>query len=221
MHKKGLRRQIGASPLVSSQERRALVVLWVNGLLCSAISLQRILFVRASGELFRTFVFDPMGAKGSVVSWANRPVGVPCQHIHRERTAGRVLPRLAPPRPWYVRVWDSTGSHKHVCGHCRTILQVSLGTKRSSIWLRWQGGCPWPPRHYALNDSKHLTNPKPGHTMGVSGRGGARPGGGARRGAAGPGADSGDPVRPGENRPSCPPGRQRQPSLFFFCGNTH
>ena len=41
---------------------------------------------------------------------------------------------------------------------------------------------------------QHLSNPKRGHTMGGSGRGGAKRGGGASRGRAGQDAD--DPVRP-------------------------
>ena len=49
----------------------------VNCSLCSPIGLNRISVVRASGESFRTVVLDALEARGSVVSWANRPVGDP------------------------------------------------------------------------------------------------------------------------------------------------
>ena len=48
----------------------------------------------------------PWGRRGTVVSWANRFVGVRCRPAPRRRPAVR---RPAPIRPWYVRVLDSTG----------------------------------------------------------------------------------------------------------------
>ena len=47
----------------------------------------------------------PQGAKGSVVVWANRPVGVPSYPEPPRHSAVR---RPAPTRPWYTQVWDST-----------------------------------------------------------------------------------------------------------------
>ena len=54
-----------------------------------------------------------------------------------------------------------------------------------------------------------LSNPKPGHTTGGSGRGGARRrGSGAGRGRVGRDADGS--IRPGDDRPSCLPGYRKQ-----------
>ena len=47
----------------------------VNRWFCSSICLHRISFVRASEESFRTVSTIPQKAIGSVVFWANRPVG--------------------------------------------------------------------------------------------------------------------------------------------------
>ena len=60
-------------------------------------------------------------------------------------------------------------------------------------------------RPFARKNKKksYLLNPKPGHTMGRSGRGGARRGGGAGRGWLGLGAVGS--IRPGDNPPSCHP----------------
>ena len=55
-----------------------------------------------------------------------------------------------------------------------------------------------------------LSNPKPGHTAGWSGWGGARWDGGAGRERAG--GDTDGSVRPGNIRPSYPPDDRRQPS---------
>ena len=48
----------------------------------------------------------PRIAKGTVVFWANQPVGVPSYLAPPRRSAVR---RPVPTRPWYVRVLDSTG----------------------------------------------------------------------------------------------------------------
>ena len=84
----GLQRHLDVGTLVSNQERRAAVVpqinrgyngyqLVVSRTFCSAIDLHRISFVRASRDTPRRAAFDCLGVKGSVVSWADRPVGVP------------------------------------------------------------------------------------------------------------------------------------------------
>ena len=105
LHEKGLQRQIGVGTQVSSQERRAAVVPQINWTsnrtFRSSIGFHRISLVRASGKTFRTIVW---GARGAVVSWANRSVGVPS-------CPAPPLPavrRPDPTRPWYVRVLDST-----------------------------------------------------------------------------------------------------------------
>ena len=60
----------------------------------------------------------------------------------------------------------------------------------------------------------YLSNPKPGHTTGWSGRGGARRGGGAERSWVG--RDAVGSIRPGDNPPSCPPAyREQCPERFF------
>ena len=48
----------------------------------------------------------PWYVRGTVVSWANRSVGVPSCPAPLRRPAVR---RPDPTRPWYVRVLDSTG----------------------------------------------------------------------------------------------------------------
>ena len=90
MHEKGLQKQKGDGPWVSSQKRRAAFSTRINhgytG--CQARTLflhrftYRISFVRASEETFRTFGLFSMPwrswrAQGTVVPRANRPVGVP------------------------------------------------------------------------------------------------------------------------------------------------
>ena len=69
LREKGLQRQKGAGPLVSSQEHRALLVPRINRLStgCQPLvwfphrGLNGISFVRASGETFRRRVFDALG----------------------------------------------------------------------------------------------------------------------------------------------------------------
>ena len=80
LHEQGLQRQIGGGTLVSSQERRALVVLRLNRWFCSSVGLHRNSFVRASGESSRRVLFDGLESKGNV------------------QTPGRIDPS-APPRP--------------------------------------------------------------------------------------------------------------------------
>ena len=60
----------------------------------------------------------------------------------------------------------------------------------------------------------YLSNPKPGHTTGWSGRGGAQRGGGAERSWVG--RDAVGSIRPGDNPPSCPPAyREQCPERYF------
>ena len=54
-----------------------------------------------------------------------------------------------------------------------------------------------------LDFGKYLPSPKPGHTTGRSGRGGARRGGGVGRGWVG--RDVVGSIGPGDNPPFCPP----------------
>ena len=111
--KKGLQRQKGAVTLVSSQKQRVLLVPVINRLstarrsLCSSNDLHRISLVRAREEMFRRFVFDALEGKRTIMSCANKPVGVPSF-----RDSCAQLLRRAPPdstHSWCVRVLDSTG----------------------------------------------------------------------------------------------------------------
>ena len=101
MHEKGLQRQISIGTLVNSQERRAAVVLRTNRLSTASFAppsvLQRISFVRASEDTFRTVSSMPWKAQGAVVGlWANRPVGVPSYPVPPRPAAPSCA---APPRP--------------------------------------------------------------------------------------------------------------------------
>ena len=64
LHEKGLQRQKNVGPLVSSQEQRALLVPRLNrsstGDFVPAFGLNRISFVRVSGETFRQYVLDAL-----------------------------------------------------------------------------------------------------------------------------------------------------------------
>ena len=109
LHEKGLQRQIrrrryiGQQPGTKSASRPAdkpVINRWSTaGFVVPSVYLRFALFVLANRgpqplSLIRQSV------RGTVLSWANRPVGVPfCP---------------APTRPWYVRVLDSTG---HFMGH--------------------------------------------------------------------------------------------------------
>ena len=64
----------------------------------------------------------------------------------------------------------------------------------------------------AMDDEWNLSNPKPGHTTGGSGRGGARRSGGA----CAEGQDADGSVRPEDNHPFCPPGHRRQLYGTYF-----
>ena len=188
-HEKSLQRQQAVGPLVNSQEQTALLVPLVVRL-CSSIGLHRISLVRASGESFKRFVLlgkrsgdlssMPWRVRGTLVSWANCSVGVQSCPAPPRRPA--VCPD--PTRPCYVRVLDSTSWF----GRFNTLVPVDS----IAAWL-------------VILD---LSGPKPGHTTGGSGRGGARWGGQAERGQAGWAADGS--VHLGDNRPSCSPRHRGQ-----------
>ena len=105
------RRYSGPQPGTKSGRRPADKPLYqprVNRLFLSSCGLNRISFVRACEESFRTVVFDALGGER---------VGCVLGKPTRRRL---VLPGPAPPRrpalrcpepirPWYVRVLDSTG----------------------------------------------------------------------------------------------------------------
>ena len=109
LHEKGLQRQIGVGTLLSSQKRRALFVPRFNRTFCSSTGLHRISFVRASEETFTRVLFGTLsGTKERC------PLGEP--NRRRPFRPGpawprrRAVHRLAPTRPWYIRVLDSAGS---------------------------------------------------------------------------------------------------------------
>ena len=87
--------QIGFGTLVSSQERRPIAFLLVKHRFCSSIRLNGNSVVRASEESSRTIVFDALGSKKTVDSWADRPVGVP---LYPAPPCPATPPRAAPSR---------------------------------------------------------------------------------------------------------------------------
>ena len=113
------KKQLGFGTLVSSQERRALVVPrinrgWTAGKprencwFCSFIGLHRLSVVRASRDTPRRVVFDRLkGTRdGCLLGEPTRrrpvlPVSAPPRHP--------AVRRPVPTRSWYVRVLDSTG----------------------------------------------------------------------------------------------------------------
>ena len=98
LHEKGLQRQMGVGPLVSSQERKALMAPVVNRLsngdFVPPSVLSTISLVRAPEESLRTVFSICWGARGRVVSWPDRPNGVQCYPAPPLSP-----PRRAPPRP--------------------------------------------------------------------------------------------------------------------------
>ena len=134
LHEKGLLRQIGDDPLVSSQERRALLVLvisrlqtaykpLINRCFCSAIGLNRILLVRASsGKTFGRRVFDALGnTRDDCVLGA----------LFCSTPPRRPAVRPDPTRPLYVRVLHSTSATScdvmtHIKHHIRSYSAMSI-----------------------------------------------------------------------------------------------
>ena len=98
LHEKGLQRQKGVGPLVSSQEHRALLVLRINrgstaGFVPPPVYIGFPLFVLprgCSGQLFSI----PWRTRGTVVPCAEKPVGVPSCRARRAQP-----PRCAPDLP--------------------------------------------------------------------------------------------------------------------------
>ena len=152
MHEKGLQRQIGVGPLVSSQKQRALLVPVINRLpnayrplvnwsLCSSVVLHRISLVRVSGESFRRLVFDALGGARDACLlgklFCRRPV------LPRPALPSNVRPD--PTRPWYVRVLNSTDEGSHGISFVRaseelftTVVFDALGCTRDGCVLRKQ-----------------------------------------------------------------------------------
>ena len=122
MHEKGLQRQKGVGPLVSSQEQRALLVPLINrvinrwstaGFVPPSVYIGFRLFVlleRRSGDVSSM----PWRVRGTLVSWANSSVGIQSCPTPPRRPAVR----SDPTRPWYVRVLESqiTGHALHEKG---------------------------------------------------------------------------------------------------------
>ena len=109
MHEKGLQRQKGVGPLVSSQEQRALLVPRLNRSFRSSICVHRISLVRASGETFKrrfldvscfrrdvqTVFLDSLESKREGLS----PGRIDLTASPLTRAPSRLPPRRAPPRP--------------------------------------------------------------------------------------------------------------------------
>ena len=102
LHAKGLQRQIGVVTLVSSQERRALLVPRLNR--GSTAGQPVVLFLRRLYVRIRLFVLPKRRseqlssvlwwARGTDLSWASRTFDVPSG-----RASLALPPRCAPPRP--------------------------------------------------------------------------------------------------------------------------
>ena len=123
LHKKSLQRQIGVGTLVRSQERRAAVRRPANKPVINRLSTgcqQRVFLIHRFTYVGVSSLVLPRGregqlstmprrSKGTVVLWANRPVGVPSYPAPPRRSTVR---RPAPTRPLYVQVFGSTGSFR-------------------------------------------------------------------------------------------------------------
>ena len=149
LHEKGLQGHISIGPLVSSRRpadvprtyrsssnRRALFVF------LSSIGLRRISFVRASEESFRIVVcgaLEVLEGQGTVLSWANRPVGVPSWPTSLRRATP---PCAAPPRPAYGKSGFWT---RQVCmGFRLFVLPKNRSGQSSTIPWRATGSVvPW------------------------------------------------------------------------------
>ena len=106
LHEKGVQRQKNVGPIVSSQERRALLGPRSKHGLCSPTGLHSMSLVRASEETFTTIVFDALeGAR------VGRLLGEPIC-----RRPGVHIPD--PTHLWYVRVLDSASFMTLCVPHC-------------------------------------------------------------------------------------------------------
>ena len=154
--------------MVSSQERRAAVVLWINRLSsegkCGSIAG----FVPPSVHIaFHLLVLPGRRGVGCLLGEPSRqrPVLPPAAPPRRS-----AMCRPAPTRPWYIRVW------------VRNIETCKNNSSKTKLYCR------------VLASANKLSDPKPGHTTGGSGLGITRRDGGAGRGRAGRDADGS--VRP-------------------------
>ena len=119
LHEKGIRRQKDVSPMVSSQERRAAVVPWIDRL---STALQPAVNRPLCSSIWFTWDFGWSGFRGDVQDSCLRCPGSLGGQTRR-RSPGQAVPSascLAPPRNpavrrpaptclWYIRVLDSTG----------------------------------------------------------------------------------------------------------------
>ena len=121
------------------------------------------------------------GERGTVVSRANRSVGVPSCLAPLRRPAVR---RPDPTSPWYVRVLDSTSL---ICS-CFRFVETTTRTYHGRVGTgrRTAGRSVFSGERTSEMQFK-LSNPKPEHTTGGPGRRCARRGGGARPGRGGAG----------------------------------
>ena len=99
----GVLDKYGDGPLVSSQERRVAVVLVINRLSSAGqplvsffLRFTKDFLCRTCEESFRTAFFNALGARGSVVSLANRPVGVRSCPVPPRPAASLSPPRIGP-----------------------------------------------------------------------------------------------------------------------------
>ena len=176
LYEKGLQRQIGVGTLVSSQERRGLAVPstnrgstagqpLVNRGFSSSVGLHRISFVRASEETSRTVSSIRWRARGRVVSWPDRPDGVPS---YPAPTPLAAPPCAAPTRParsvsgfWIRQVYQIRRSS---CAQCNSApgkiggqrLGLSLGQKIVSTFKHNRQSF-----YIKFHEPKHNKNRKP------------------------------------------------------------
>ena len=138
MHEKGLQKQKGDGPLVSSQGERALLVPLVSrgstaDFVPPSVYIGFRLFVllgRRSSDVSSM----PRMVRWTFASWANSSVGTQSCPTLPGRSAGRPDPT----RPWYVRVLDSTNRISLVCASGETFTRrvlAALGSRREACFL--------------------------------------------------------------------------------------
>ena len=163
LHKKGLQRQKGVVPLVSSGEERALLVPLINrgstgDFVPPSVYIGFRLFVlleRRSSDVSSM----PWRVRWTFVSWANNSVGTQSCPT----PPGRSAVRPDPTQPLYVRVLDSTKKAQSVM-HGAFLTNDQARVRR------------WPYHKFPDMPCMNLSNPKPGHTTSGSGRGARRSG---------------------------------------------
>ena len=176
LHEKNSHRQKGVNTLVSSQERTVSVVPRINRLSTAGFA------PSVSIEIcLLVLPKKPSQQLSSMPSRARRTV------VSWADRPTRVLSWLALARP--------------VPPPCAAPSRAARGMSR--FWNRQLRFLVAENRRCEDVRISHQSNPKPGHTSGRSGRGGTRRGGRAGRSRAG--LDGDRSVRPGNNRPCCPP----------------